>query len=165
MVYIFVFIACLSSIIAFSVMALRKSKGNSLSVVFSVLGLVAGFVALSLSAPRNSDQLGFDYLGIIVAILAIFATLLLGLQLYNAFKLKEDADEVHKAKQRIVDYETKMERLTKQSESLQLTLDQLTKQTNIIESEIKSLNDITSDLKEKSKNAVYVSDDDPFYDK
>lgn len=165
MLYILVFIACICSLIAISTIALKKSKSNAVTIVLSIIGLIAGFVALAINAPRATDQLGFDYLGFIVAILAIFATLLLGLQLYNVFKLKEDADDVHKAKQRIDNYTRQMEEFTKRSEALSQTLEQLSQKTSNIEEEIKTLNDIASDLEEKSDRAVYIANDGPCDDK
>lgn len=165
MLFILVFLACICSLIAISTLALRKSKGNAVTVVLSIIGIVAGYIALAINAPRNTGQLGFDYLGIIVAILAIFATLLLGLQLYNAFKLKEDADDVHKAKQSIDDYATQMEALTRKSVALSQTLEQLSQNTSKIEEDINALNDIASDLVEKSERAVYFAEDGPCDDK
>ena len=55
-------------------------------------------------APRGPLKLGVDYLGILVAILGTFATLLLAMQLYNVFSLKEDAKKVADAKNIIEKY-------------------------------------------------------------
>ena len=90
-------------------LAAKKNKHDALAIIFSAIAIVASFIALALSAPREIEpnKLGFDYLGIIVAILAVFATLLLGMQLYHVFRVKEDADEVQKAKLKIDDYEKK----------------------------------------------------------
>ena len=60
-----------------------------------------------------------DYLGFIVAVLAVFATLLLGMQLYHVFRMKEDAEEVAKAKRQMDEYAAKMEILTKKSVELE----------------------------------------------
>lgn len=144
-------ISCLASLTALSVVVLKKSKSNAITLVLSVVGVITGFIALALAAPRDTAQLGVDYLGLIVAILAVFATLLLGMQLYHVFRMKEDADEVAMAKQQIDDYATKLRALTKKSEDL--------------EEKIKTLDDITSDLAERAKHAVYFEEDGPDDDK
>lgn len=128
MIYILASIACICSLTAISTIALRKSKGNAAIVVLSVIGLVAGFVALAINAPRDTDQLGFDYLGFIVAILAIFATLLLGLQLYNALNLKDDARRVAEAKEVIDQYANQVKELEEKIKMLEnkaITIDDL----------------------------------------
>ena len=106
-------------------LAAKKNKHDALAKIFSAIAIVASFIALALSAPREIEpnKLGFDYLGIIVAILAVFATLLLGMQLYHVFRVMEDADEVQKAKLKIDDYEKKVEELITQAENLTSTLD------------------------------------------
>ena len=126
--YILVFIACICSLTAISTIALKTRKGNAVIVVLSVIGLVAGYVALAINAPRDTDQLGFDYLGIIVAILAIFATLLLGLQLYNALNLKEDAEKVAEAKEIVDRYANQVKELEEKLKMLEdkaVTIDDL----------------------------------------
>lgn len=104
---------------------------NAISVTLSCVALVAAFAALAIAAPRNLEtyNLNIDYLGFIVAILAAFATLLLGMQLYNVFNLKEDAKKVEEAKEVIGKY---------------------AKQVQEIEEKIKI-------LEEKSKDALYFS--------
>ena len=52
------------------------------------------FIAVAFARPRSGSTLSIDYLGIIVSILGIMTTILLGYQLYNAFKIKEEADKV-----------------------------------------------------------------------
>jgi TctA family transporter len=135
MIYILFFlvaISCLASLTVMSIAVLKKSKSNAITLVLSVVGIITGFIALALAAPRDYSRQGVDYLGFIVAVLAVFATLLLGMQLYHVFRMKEDADEVAKAKQQIDEYVAKMEGLTKSSEEL--------------EKKIKTLNDIMSSI-------------------
>ena len=154
MLIIFVILSCLSSLSTISLLALRKNKFNSLPVILSIIGLITGFIALALASPRDSSQLlSVDYLGIIVSILGIFATLLLGMQLYNVFKLKEDADQVNKAKRLIEEYAKKVEYLSEK-------IDNLSEQTMKVEGEITYLRDIASDLMEKSEHAIYNDPED-----
>ena len=112
-------ISCIASLTALSIVVLKKSKSNAISLLLSVVGIITGFMSLALAVPRDTTQLGVDYLGLIVAVLAVFATLLLGMQLYHVFRMKEDADEVAKAKQHIEEYATKMEEMKKKSEELE----------------------------------------------
>ena len=112
-VYILASISCGCSLIAISILALRKSNRDALVVVLSIIGIVAGFIALGVAQPRNTKLLGIDYLGFIVAILAAFATLLLGMQLYNVFNVKEDAKKVEEAKEVIRKYGKQVSELEK----------------------------------------------------
>ena len=164
-VYIIICIACLSSLIVISILALRKSKSNTIAVVFSSIGIITSFLALSLSSPRDLSGLCPDYLGFIVAILAILTTLLVGMQLYHAFNLKEDAKEVAKAKEVIDDYAHKLEELTKKTDSLNATIDEMNMQTEEITKDINKLNDVTSDLMDKASHAAYLGDAEPCDDK
>lgn len=143
-------------------LAAKKNKHDALAIIFSAIAIVASFIALALSAPREIEpnKLGFDYLGIIVAILAVFATLLLGMQLYHVFRVKEDADEVQKAKLKIDDYEKKVEELITQAENLTSTLDQLKEKTKGLEEEISPLYDSIGDLEERLKFAVFTDPND-----
>lgn len=122
MIYILfslVAIFCLASLTALSVVVLKKRKSSAITLMMSAVGIITGFIALAVAAPRDTALLGVDYLGLIVAVLAVFATLLLGMQLYHVFRMKEDADEVAKAKQQMDEYAAKMEELTKKSEELE----------------------------------------------
>ena len=90
-----VYIAFAALICAIIALVSRDSKPNAISVALSSVALVAAFAALAIAAPRNLApcNLTIDYLGIIVAILGAFATLLLAMQLYNVFSVKEDAQK------------------------------------------------------------------------
>ena len=145
-------VSCVCSLFVLTVLAMRQNKRSTLPIILSVVGVLSGIVALAIANPRDPVHFGIDYLGIIVAILALLATLLLGMQLYNVFRLKEDADEVEKAKKHIEEYSNKV---TELSEKISLLSTQSTK----IEGDINMLSDITSDLMEKSEHAVYI---DPY---
>lgn len=151
MLIIIVAISCLASLTAMSIVVMKKSKSNAISLILSAVGIITGFIALALAAPRDDSQFGVDYLGIIVAVLAVFATLLLGMQLYHVFRMKEDADDVAKAKKQIDEYAVKIEELTKKSEEL--------------EEYLNTLGSITNDLAERAEHAVYFSTDGPDDDK
>lgn len=128
-IYILSFAALVCAIIA---MVKRNSKPNAISVALSSVALVAAFVALAIVAPRNlePDNLTVDYLGIIVAILGAFATLLLAMQLYNVFSVKEDAKKVAEAKNVI-------EKYAKQVSELEEKIKKLEEKSNNIDDEIK----------------------------
>ena len=69
--------------------------GNADFRIFDVdLQNLFEFIAVAFARPRSGSTLSIDYLGIIVSILGIMTTILLGYQLYNAFKIKEEADKV-----------------------------------------------------------------------
>lgn len=145
-------VSCVCSLSVLTILAVKQNKRSTLSIIFSVVGILSGIVALAIARPREPIQYGIDYLGIIVAILALLATLLLGMQLYNVFRLKEDADEVEKAKKQIDDYCQKVVELSEK-------ISHLSDQSSKLEEEIKMLSDIASDLMEKSEHAVYI---DPY---
>ena len=65
--------------------------------------------------------------------------------------MKEDADEVAKAKKQIDEYAAKIEELTKKSKEL--------------EDNINTLDDITSILADRAEHAVYFEADGPDDDK
>ena len=153
MIY-FALLSCAASIIAIIAIFWRKSKSNPLAFVGSIIGIVSGFIALAISAPRDFEQHSFDYLGIIVAILAVFATLLLAMQLYHVFRLKEDAKEVHKAKKRIDKYADRIDKLKRLADGLSETIDELSTKTEALEEDIKPLYDSIADIEERFKTVV-----------
>lgn len=138
----------------------KGSKPNAISVALSSIALVAAFVALALAAPRklSPNNLSVDYLGIIVAILAAFATLLLAMQLYNVFCVKEDAKQVAEAKDIIENYAKKVEELSNK-------LEKLSEKSKDLEEEISPLCDSVSDIMGKLEHAVFIEDDGPDDDK
>lgn len=107
-----------------------KDNRYAFSITFSAISLVVCTVVLAVVVPREPLKLGVDYLGVLVAILGAFATLLLAMQLYNVFSLKEDAKKVAEAKNVIEKY---------------------AEQVSELELKIK-------ELEEKAKNAVYIEE-------
>lgn len=73
---------------------LNVNKNRAIQTIMSLVAIITSFIAIAIACPRSGINLGIDYLGIIVAILGIMATILLGYQLYNTFKIKEDAEKV-----------------------------------------------------------------------
>ena len=145
-------VSCVCSLFVLTVLAMRQNKRSTLPIILSVVGVLSGIVALAIANPRDPVQFGIDYLGIIVAILALLAALLLGMQLYNVFRLKEDADAVERAKNQIDEYAKRVVDLSKM-------ISDLSSQLSKIEQDVNSLSDVTSDLMEKSEHAVYI---DPY---
>ena len=117
-IYILSFASLIYAIIA---LVNRESKPNAISVTLSSVALVAAFSALALAVPRNIEpcNLTVDYLGIIVAIIGTFATLLLAMQLYNVFSVKEDAKKVAEAKAVIDKYAQQVSELEQKIEELE----------------------------------------------
>ena len=68
---------------------------------------IVSFVSLGISLSRNNRCTGFDYLGVIVGILAVLVTILIGLQLYNYIFVRENIQQIVDAEiQKMVkDYE------------------------------------------------------------
>lgn len=126
-----------------------KDNRNVITIIFSTISLIASIVALAVALPRT--QLGFDYLGVIVTILGAIITLLVGFQLCQALNLKEDAKKVSEAKDVINKYADRLEHLKSQLDKA--------------EYEINALNDVVSDLMEKSEHAIYYDNDGPCDDK
>ena len=134
-IYILSFAALICAIIA---LVTRDNKPNAISVALSSVALVAAFAALALVAPRSLEpsNMSVDYLGIIVAILAAFATLLLAMQLYTVFGLKEDAKKVVDARdvidryaEQVLELEEKIKKLEEQAENAVYFVDDDTEET------------------------------------
>ena len=105
-----------------------KDNRNVFTIIFSSISLIASIVALAVALPRA--QLGVDYLGVLVAILGAFATLLLAMQFYNVFSLKEDAKKAAEAKEVIEKYAE----------------------------QVIALEDKINKLEEQAKKAIYIGD-------
>lgn len=95
----------LFSFVALSVMWLGKGKGNAVAFALSIVGIVSAIVALALAAPRDASvNCEVDYTGFIIGVLGVLVAVLVGLQLYNALKIKDDAESVHEAKVVVDEY-------------------------------------------------------------
>ncbi len=64
-------------------------KSKLLLYIITIVALVISIISLCVACYRNEAELGFDYLGVIVGILAVLVTVLIGLQLYNHIYARE----------------------------------------------------------------------------
>ena len=65
---------------------------------FLAVSLVMSLIAICLTCPREVTQqnLGFDYMGLIVGILALLVTMLIGWQIYNALSLDQKVSNIRR---------------------------------------------------------------------
>lgn len=68
------------------------NKRNKCHLYISIITLVISIIALCVSCYRTPD-LGFDYMGVLVGILALLVTILLGWNIYVAVQLNEVMDK------------------------------------------------------------------------
>ena len=69
-----------------------KKEHIVLYIVFATF--LVSFVSLGISCYRAENNLSFDYLGLIVGILALLVTVLIGLQLYNYIYARENIKQI-----------------------------------------------------------------------
>lgn len=69
-----------------------KSKTSFIPVVLSILSLIASIVALCVAIPR-ANAINFDYLGLLVGILALLVTALIGWNIYNLIDVRNIRNE------------------------------------------------------------------------
>lgn len=74
------------------------------------ISLVISFIALALALPRPNN-LGFDYLGVIVALISIATALAVGFQIWNALSLENRLKGLKTQVEK--EYSTKMDSLEK----------------------------------------------------
>lgn len=69
---------------------------------------LVSLVSLGISVHRNPEELGIDYLGVIVGILAVLVTVLVGLQLYNYIYAQEHIKQIvnQQVQTMVKDYES-----------------------------------------------------------
>lgn len=70
----------------------------NISFGLSVLALIISTITLCINKP-SSSELGIDYLGIIVGILALLVTVLIGWQLFSLFNIEKTRNDIIKEKQ------------------------------------------------------------------
>ena len=71
----------------------RNNKRKTLSLILSIIALVFSIISLGVACYRT-DNLGFDYLGVIVGVLAILVSILMAWQLYKYSAWKDTINEV-----------------------------------------------------------------------
>lgn len=71
-----------------------------IALILSAISIVVSVIALCRACPHTSD-LGMDYQGVIVGILALLVTVLIGWQIYTAINVKEELKEIKALKTEI----------------------------------------------------------------
>lgn len=80
-----------------------------------LFSLVASVTAICRTCPRT--ELDFDYMGLIVGILALLVTMLIGWQIYNALSLEQKVSNIKKEYDSLKD---KSEALARQQENIKV---------------------------------------------
>ncbi len=95
---------------------LDLTNGVCWSIIFSLAAIIMSIVALAHTHPRSlySDNsktvvLGFDYIGVIVAILALLVTFLVAWQIWQTIASKEDIREMKKTAEKLEELERSLE--------------------------------------------------------
>ena len=77
----------------------------SFSLFLSIMAAGLCIAALCRTYPRTAD-LGFDYIGVLVGILALLVTVLIGWQVFNAIQMQNTLKEIDgKMKEEVEDYD------------------------------------------------------------
>lgn len=125
---------------------LNANKNRALQSVLSALAIILSFIAVAFARPRSGSTLSIDYLGIIVSILGIMTTILLGYQLYNAFKIKEETDKVVSIKKDIKKFTSRAKTQLKENEKQK---DQINAKLSELDVKITTMNKGIEELKQK----------------
>lgn len=67
--------------------------GNTITLILSAISIMVSVAALCRTYPHTSD-LGMDYQGVIVGMLALLVTTLIGWQIYTAINVKEELKDI-----------------------------------------------------------------------
>lgn len=67
--------------------------GNTITLILSAISIMVSVAALCRTYPHTSD-LGMDYQGVIVGMLAPLVTILIGWQIYTAINVKEELKDI-----------------------------------------------------------------------
>lgn len=67
--------------------------GNTITLILSAISIMVSVAALCRTYPHTSD-LGMDYQGVIVGMLALLVTMLIGWQIYTAINVKEELKDI-----------------------------------------------------------------------
>ena len=129
----------------------RNNKRNAISIFLSVIAFVFSIISLGVACYRT-DNLGFDYLGVIVGILAILVTILMAWQLYKYSAWKDTINEV---------LYTALDKSTKDYTSYMMSITQIYTRSMVIDNSksaflfdtaIESLNELSRNGNEVLKN-------------
>lgn len=125
---------------------LNANKNRATPDILSALAIILSFISVAFARPRSGSTLSIDYLGIIVSILGIMTTILLGYQLYNAFKIKEETDKVVSIKKDIKKFTSRAKTQLKENEKQK---DQINAKLSELDVKITTMNKGIEELKQK----------------
>ena len=74
---------------------------NWINSILSIVAIALSIIAIAKVAP--TQIIDFDYLGAIIGVLSFLVTLLIGYQIYTVINVKEELNEVRKARDEIDD--------------------------------------------------------------
>ena len=63
--------------------------------IIPILSLIISIISLAVALPRPNN-LGFDYLGVIIAIISLATTFAVGFQIWNALSLEKRLNKIKK---------------------------------------------------------------------
>lgn len=129
----------------------RNNKRNAISIFLSGIAFAFSIISLGVACYRT-DNLGFDYLGVIVGILAILVTILMAWQLYKYSAWKDTINEVlYTALDKSTkDYTSYMKSIT-QIYTRSMVIDN-SKSAFLFDTAIESLNELSRNGNEVLKN-------------
>ena len=134
-------------------------KSKIIQNTITIVALVISIISLCVACFRNEAVLGFDYIGVIVGILAVLVTVLIGLQLYNFIYAREQVKNIvdQQIRSMTIDYE----HVSKSRDCVQNGFDFVVagyKTERIAEALIKALSEIVKcknpDMKQQSLDYV-----------
>lgn len=129
----------------------RNNKRNALSLILSVIAFAFSIISLGVACYRT-DNLGFDYLGVIVGVLAILVAILMAWQLYRYSAWKDTINEVLNGalEKSTQDYTSYMKSIT-QIYTRSMVIDN-SKSAFLFDTAIESLHDLSRNGNEVLKN-------------
>lgn len=93
-------------------------KKENIALGLSSIAIAVSIIALCISAYRT-PELGFDYMGVLVGILALLVTILIGWQVFNAIQMQTTLREINsRMNKEIDDYDHTVSALVVQLHSI-----------------------------------------------
>lgn len=96
---------------------LDLTNGVCWSIIFSLAAIIMSIAALADTHPRvlysadgKTVVLGFDYIGVIVGVLALLVTCLVAWNIWQVFDTKNTVSKAEEVSERIQEFEKKLER-------------------------------------------------------
>lgn len=75
---------------------------NILVVIFVFFSLLLSIISICLNSPRYSD-LGFDYAGVVVAVLSLLIAILIGWNIFNMVNVEKRVDHIQREVSDVID--------------------------------------------------------------